>query len=387
MSVRRWLPWVSPAAEQAPALRQFRRVRTVRYPAAALAVLFTAGGAQALPPPPDRAPVPAAQPEHGVWTIPASPFTAVAAQAAALPQVPAAQARMPGDAPALPTRDRDDLGIPKTVLDAYRRAELTTSEYAPGCRLSWVMLAAIGKVESGHADDGDVQPSGDLLHPIFGPTLNGTNNVAAIPSPNGNWARAEGPMQMLPSTWGKWSADGNADGRRDPQNVYDATLSASRYLCASGRDLSTPQGQRQAILSYNPSGSYYQLVSDWMRAYQGGSSVLPDMPGAFDLHSRAHGGQASPPTETPQEAAPQPPFKGDHPTPQPAPKPEPGQKPEPAPKTSPAPVPPRLLPPPVNHLLPAPLGASAPPLQPTSVDGITKTVDQLIHNPKPSSEE
>jgi hypothetical protein len=77
-------------------------------------------------------------------------------------------------------------------------------------------------------------------------------------------------MQFIPSTWRRWAADGNHDGIADPENVYDASLAAARYLCAGGRDLSTAAGLQSAILSYNYSDAYLRLVSAWLVAYRGG---------------------------------------------------------------------------------------------------------------------
>lgn len=375
MAVGRWLP-VAPRSRAGASAQWWARqgFRSARYPAAALVVLLAAGSAQGAPPTP--APVPPTVPAHNVWNVPRHPFTTLTTQLAT-DQLPAVS---PPGSPQIASSSPNtggDLGIPETVLDSYHRAETAVNQQSPGCRLSWTMLAGIGKVESGHADSGDVTNSGDVVHPIYGPALNGGNNTAAIPSANGSWSRAEGPMQMLPSTWGKWASDGNGDGRADPQNVYDASLGAGRYLCTSGRDLSTDQGQQQAILSYNPSAAYYQLVIRWVHAYESGSTTLQDTPGAFDPDTRAHGGEPSNPTDTP----PTPPTERapdtDHAAPQPTPKPDPKPEPKPTPARPPAPpklLPPKLLPPPVERALPPPLGSAPTPNLAPAVNDITKTL-------------
>ncbi|HWM07248.1 MAG TPA: hypothetical protein VNP92_33345, partial [Actinophytocola sp.] len=136
-------------------------------------------------------------------------------------------------------------GIPMTVLDAYRRAAALSP---PACRLPLELLAAIGKVETGHARGGQVDASGTTLEPILGPVLNGGPFAAIHDTDAGRldgdvvWDRAVGPMQFIPGTWAGWQSDGNADGRADPHNVYDASSAAGRYLCAGGRDLGTPGG-------------------------------------------------------------------------------------------------------------------------------------------------
>jgi hypothetical protein len=169
-------------------------------------------------------------------------------------------------------------GIPATAFSAYLRAADSLAGSAAGCALTWPVLAGIGRVESDHARNGDVTPSGEVLHPIYGPALNGNNGMALIKSPDGTWTRAVGPMQFLPSTWTRWGADGNGDGRADPQNIFDATLTAGRYLCAGSGDLSTSTGLHAALLRYNPSEQYADTVLRWVRAYEHGGGPVPDQP-------------------------------------------------------------------------------------------------------------
>lgn len=179
------------------------------------------------------------------------------------------------------------LGIPSTVLSAYEKSTDTLQRSQPRCHLAMPLLAAIGKVESGHARGGNVDEAGTTRAPILGPALNGGPGVAAIRDTDGGaydgdavWDRAVGPMQFIPSTWRAWAADGNGDANSDPNNVYDATLAAGRYLCAGGRDLATSDGLRQAVLSYNHSESYLRLVLSWMRVYAGGAVAVPDGSGS-----------------------------------------------------------------------------------------------------------
>ena len=81
--------------------------------------------------------------------------------------------------------------------------------------------------------------------PIYGPALDGTlpgNEVIVQSAPAGRvtYARAMGPMQFLPGTWARYASDGDGDGVADPQNLYDATLAAARYLCSGGLNLRDP---------------------------------------------------------------------------------------------------------------------------------------------------
>lgn len=182
------------------------------------------------------------------------------------------------------------VGIPATVLGAYRRSAAKMAAREPGCHLTWPLLAGIGKVESDNADGGDVAPDGELLHPILGPVLDGRAGTGAVPNAvgtewgqSGPWARAVGPMQFLPATWMRWGSDGNGDRVADPDNIFDASLAAARYLCSGGGNLSTSAGLSDAIFSYNHSWAYVAEVAQWMRTYQTGGVAVPDDPAAADL--------------------------------------------------------------------------------------------------------
>lgn len=172
--------------------------------------------------------------------------------------------------------------VPATVLAAYRRAHDVMGRERPGCRLPLELLEAIGKVETNHARNGLVDTAGTTVGAIVGPALDG-NGFAAIPDTDGGrldgdavWDHAVGPMQFLPSTWADWGTDGNEDRNADPDNVYDASLAAARYLCAANRDLGTPEGLDEAISSYNHSASYRNLVLAWMSTYANGTTFVPD---------------------------------------------------------------------------------------------------------------
>ncbi|MGH3969453.1 MAG: lytic transglycosylase domain-containing protein [Mycobacterium sp.] len=175
------------------------------------------------------------------------------------------------------------LGIPMIALSAYRNAEQKMAVEAPGCGVSWNLLAGIGRIESGHAGGGAVDARGTAVVPIYGPALDGTlpgNEVILQSSSVGDrvtYARAMGPMQFLPGTWARYASDGKGDGVADPQNLFDATLAAARYLCAGGLNLRDPAQVLAAILRYNNSMPYAQNVLGWAAAYATG--VVPvDLP-------------------------------------------------------------------------------------------------------------
>ncbi|MGY4099525.1 lytic murein transglycosylase [Nocardia sp. R16R-3T] len=175
------------------------------------------------------------------------------------------------------------LGIPEIVLAAYRNAELALASSMPGCGLSWSLLAGIGRIESQHAGNGRTDAAGTAVTPIFGPALDGSlpgNEV--IKAADGTAVRAIGPMQFLPGTWRLYASDGNGDGVADPQNVFDASLAAGKYLCSGGLNLRDPQQELRAVLRYNNSLGYAANVLSWSAAYRTGGtpsqvSISPDL--------------------------------------------------------------------------------------------------------------
>ncbi|HEX5142328.1 MAG TPA: lytic murein transglycosylase, partial [Mycobacterium sp.] len=153
------------------------------------------------------------------------------------------------------------LRIPSVALAAYRNAESIMARAVPGCGISWNLLAGIGRIESGHANNGATDARGTAVNPIYGPALDGTlpgNEVIVASSQLGRvtYARAMGPMQFLPGTWSRYASDGDGDGKADPQNVYDASLAAARYLCSGGLNLRDQSQVLTAILRYNNSVAY-----------------------------------------------------------------------------------------------------------------------------------
>ncbi len=209
-----------------------------------------------------------------------------------LPPLEASEIPDPPGAPTPPPpapKARGESGIPATVLAAYRRAEKSVGRTDPGCRLPWQLLAAIGKVESGQARGGAVDARGTTLSRITGPPLNGDGFALIHDTDDGEWDgdtaydRAVGPMQFLPGTWHRWGADGNGDGRADPNNIFDAALAAGRYLCAGDRDLGKARDLNSAILSYNYSRDYVRLVLHWLEFYRGGVHTVPDGTGVVPV--------------------------------------------------------------------------------------------------------
>jgi len=148
--------------------------------------------------------------------------------------------------------------IPDDLFGVYVEAA-TTCEGLP-----WPVLAAIGFIESRHAQGRADPLTGDVDPPIIGPALDGTNGNQRIADPTSadGWAHAQGPMQFLPSTWARWgrlAPRRPTDAQASPHNAWDAIHSAAAYLCAGRPQI---ENLEQAILSYNHSSAYLRDVID-----------------------------------------------------------------------------------------------------------------------------
>ncbi len=158
--------------------------------------------------------------------------------------------------------------IPPLLLNLYA----AQAAACPG--LPWQVIAGIGKVESNHGRYGgsSIDIDGTVTPSIIGIPLNGTNGTASIrDTDNGRfdgdtiWDRAVGPFQFIPSSWTIYGQDGNGDGVRNPNNVYDAVPAAVAHLCPNGRVTDI----EAAIFAYNRSTAYVQLVLVWAARYTG----------------------------------------------------------------------------------------------------------------------
>jgi membrane-bound lytic murein transglycosylase B len=221
------------------------------------AAVFVVKGALFEPGPPK--PAPFSVPDLAVEPRAGAPFAAPPADPAALSQLAAR------------------IDVPERMMRAYTTAELKVRSSNPRCGISWTMLAGIGRLESRHARHGGAAlgENGTLNPPIIGIPLDGSPGVKAIKDTDHGvldgdptWDRAIGPMQFLPSTWTRWATRAAGDGvKPDPQNVDDAALSAARYLCSVGGDLTSAQGWWQAVLTYNNSARYGRDVYSGQDAY------------------------------------------------------------------------------------------------------------------------
>lgn len=203
--------------------------------------------------------------------------------------VPALMAEV-DDATAAVRSARWTAGIPGldlsvVALDAYLNAEELLADVWPSCNARWWMIAGVARIESRHGRYGGrtLRADGRVDRPIIGIALDGGTGVRAIHDTDDGvfdddevWDRAVGPLQFIPETWLRRGRDGSGDGWADPQNMYDATYSAGRYLCAIGGDLSSRSNLRRAYFGYNNSSAYVDDVIGHADRYA--DFALPEPP-------------------------------------------------------------------------------------------------------------
>lgn len=280
-------------------------------------------------------------------------------------------------------------GIPEVAVEAYTNGADVEADADPACGLRWTLLAAIGRVESNHGRFGGAQlrEDGYGTRPIRGIPLDGRPNVALIrDTENGEldgdttYDRAVGPMQFIPSTWASVGQDGNDDGRRDPDNIFDAARGAGAYLCADGADLNTTAGRARAVRRYNNADEYVRVVLSLAQMYETGRvEALPDLPvgrgaaapsGGFPFDpwpSPSPSGPSPsapsprPPTAAPSPSAPSPSAPSDRP---PSPRPPTATPPPAQPAPAPAPPAPATPPPRERPSAPTPPATATPPAAP-----------------------
>ncbi|WP_197285017.1 lytic transglycosylase domain-containing protein [Sciscionella sediminilitoris] len=273
------------------------------------------------------------------------------------------------------------LGIPGVALEAYKHAATELASLEKGCNLPWSLVAAIGRIESGHARGGQVDTHGNGLAPILGPVLDGTNGTADIADTDGGRLdgdpvhdRAVGPMQFIPSTWQRYAADGNGDGKADPNNIYDASVATGKLLCSSGANLGDPQARAAAVFGYNHSDDYVRNVLIWSAAYASGvrpTAIAPSVAGLPPVPA-PNPQPPAPQPPAPQPPAPQPPAAqppASQPT-QPPSSPPPGSQPPSSQPSTPPSTPPTS---PAPSCPPLPTPEPSQPTQPPSTPPTTTT--------------
>lgn len=175
-------------------------------------------------------------------------------------------------------------GIPNAALKAYSRAQQVMAQADPTCQLPWTLVAAIGRVESNHGRFGgnSLMTNGVVTPGILGPRLDGSSTARITDSDGGKldgdaaYDRAVGPMQFIPQTWQLMGVDGDGDGVKNPQDIDDAAMSTAVYLCSGTGNLSKASDLNAAVLRYNHSQQYVDLVISIAKAYAGGSWIAVD---------------------------------------------------------------------------------------------------------------
>jgi Transglycosylase SLT domain len=296
-------------------------------------------------------------------------------------------------------------GLPSVAVDAYVRAADRLATEDPTCGIRWTLLAAIGRVESNHGRFGGamLRDDGYPTKPIRGIPLDGRPNVALIRDTDGGaldgdtaYDRAVGPMQFIPSTWRSVGVDGNGDGRRDPNNLFDAAYGTARYLCDGDADLRNADARAQAVRRYNNADEYVRVVLNLADMYETGAVArlpaigLPPMeptppprpspgpPPAPDGPVGPTPGSSGPSTPAPRPAPPRPvPPASPNPAPPAPPRPAPNP---PAPTTTPS-----TTAPPPTTTAPAPPPATSPPATPPPpTTSSTTTPPTTAPEPTPS---
>ncbi len=77
----------------------------------------------------------------------------------------------------------------------------------------------------------------------------------------GSFAGALGPAQFIPTSFVKYGADGNNDGKRDPFNIDDSIVSIANYMKLAGwKEDADLKRRRQAIWIYNHHDVYVNTI-------------------------------------------------------------------------------------------------------------------------------
>jgi cell wall-associated NlpC family hydrolase len=164
------------------------------------------------------------------------------------------------------------LDIPLRAMQGYAKTTIELGKEQPGCHLSWITLAAVGKTTTDHGRVGGDQlaESGVPVKPL------GTIEVKDFYNRVVSTAHASGPLQLTPSIWTQFQKSASG-GTPDPQNIDDAALTAGRALCAGGRDLSKGDDWWAAVTALQPAPLFLHRTLATANVY-GTVGLSPDAP-------------------------------------------------------------------------------------------------------------
>jgi hypothetical protein len=161
--------------------------------------------------------------------------------------------KLQGILPSIPGGGAGLDGIPVVLIDAVNKAVVTSKTKYPQCTMDTALMLGFARTEAGGGLR-TITSNGDMV-PRFIHTGNSSNSendqgvldgdpladhaVGAFGSDPGTWVgyKSQNP-NINPRDYTTWTgygrdADGNGDGVRDPNNVYDAALGAIFQVCAN----------------------------------------------------------------------------------------------------------------------------------------------------------
>ena len=141
------------------------------------------------------------------------------------------------------------------------------------CHLRTSVLAAMGQVGSRSLQNHGLDDQHRATPAVYGEPSKRPQDARTPDTDRGSLDgdprsdRPMGPLAFLVPTWRVAQVDGDDDGRRDPQDIEDAALSAANLLCLDGRDLGTTSDLRAALDAFGHSTSYTRSVMRWIAEF------------------------------------------------------------------------------------------------------------------------
>jgi cell wall-associated NlpC family hydrolase len=220
-----------------------------------------------------------------VVAVQLAPGTPPKPVAATVPAPPPSEAPVVSTAPKVPETPGQEfdtfaegmskrLDIPERAMIAYAEATNQLAKDQPGCHLSWVTLAAVGKTTTDHgrAAGATFAVDGDASKTI------GTVELRDFDGNVISTANSAGPMQLSPALWSAYQRSASG-GKPNPQNIDDAALTAGRALCAGGRDLSNGDAWWAAVSSLQSAPLYLHRTLATLNVYgTAGNAKTPPNP-------------------------------------------------------------------------------------------------------------